>query len=104
VSAGVIDLGAIERIERALADLRRDLGTIIDERVCAALDGRDADCVGGLAQLATWIGAPSPEAARKRVERDGDLAALAVRTSGGHRRWRRSEVLALLAGRRGEGR
>jgi hypothetical protein len=96
-----VDFSALERIERALADLRRDLGTIIDERVRAALDGRDSDAVGGLAQLATWISAPSPEAARKRCERDPDLAALAVKTAGGHRRWRRSEVLALLASRRG---
>jgi hypothetical protein len=97
-----VDFDALERIELELAELRRDLPRLIDEAVRAALDGRDADAVGGLAALAKWIDAPSAEAARKRCERDPDLAALAVKTSGGHRRWRRSEVLALAGRRAGE--
>jgi hypothetical protein len=95
----LLDLGAIARIEVQLADLARRLPEIVRAQVGAILEQRDADRVGGLRELAEWIGAPTAEAARKRVERDPALAAIAIRTAGGHRRWRKSEVLGLLAQR-----
>ena len=96
-----VDFGALERIEDRLAELLRELPAIVRAQVGAVLESRDSDQIGGLRHLAVWIGAPTAEAARKRVERDPDLAALCVRTSGGHRRWRKSEVLGLVAARRG---
>lgn len=61
-----------------------------------------ADNLGGLRELATWLGCPSSDAARKRVERDVEMAALAV-VVGCQRRWRRREIEALLTKRRGGG-
>ena len=86
--------------KQPLLALGREIPRIVDERVRAVLNGRDTDQVGGLAKLAEWVGAPTPEAMRKRLERDRDLNKLAIRTSGGQRRWRRSEVLGLLTSRR----
>jgi hypothetical protein len=96
---GIVDFGALERLERGLEELRHTLPDLIEAGVRKVLETRDTDQVGGLGALAKWIGAPTAEAARKRVERDPDLAALCVRTSGGHRRWRKSEVLGYARGK-----
>lgn len=85
----------LKHVEARLAAFLEELMQTVDERVKSAFDermrlvfeARDADRLGGLAELAKWIGAPSVDAARKTMERDADLAALAVRTAGGHRRW-----------------
>lgn len=84
-----------------LLDVAREaLHGELPEALRVALDRRDEDAIGGLADLAKWIGAPSGAAAAKRVDREPELAQLAIRTPGGHRRWRRSEVLGLVARRR----
>jgi hypothetical protein len=85
---------------RTVAATRDELRDLVRSEVRAILDERDADQTGGLAKLATWIGAPSSDACRKRVERDPAIAGLAIETAGGQRRWRRSEVLALLSTRK----
>jgi hypothetical protein len=95
-----VDFGALARMESELAELKRALPGMLEAAVRAALEQRDSDQVGGLSKLATWIGCPTADAARHRVGRDPDLAALAFNV-GAQRRWRRSEVMALLAARRG---
>lgn len=95
-----VDFSALERIEQQLAQLTERLPGIIEDRVRAILAERDEDTIGGLAHLAGWIGAPSSDACRKRVGRDPELAALAIGGGEQHRRWRKSEVMALLASRR----
>ena len=79
---------------------REELRAVVREELEAILDARDRDQVGGLAKLAEWIGAPGADAARKRLERDPELAALAIKTAGSRRRFRRSEVLGLLSFRK----
>lgn len=100
VRMGAVDFGVLEEIKHQLAQLTNALPRMIEDRVRAVLGERDVDSMGGLAQLAQWLSAPSADAAAKRVMRDPELAALAVRgAAGGHRRWRKSEVLAMLARR-----
>jgi hypothetical protein len=87
------ELTAVEElVERATERaVRRVLGEV-------QADGT-IDCAG----LAKLLGCPTPTAAKRRVDRDEELRALAL-TGGGGRRWtsRRSDVTALLERRRAE--
>jgi hypothetical protein len=94
-----VDFGALARLEAGLARLQADMPRLVREQVAAVLDERDADAIGGVAAVAKWTG-KRRGAAEKMISRDPELKALASFTVGGQRRWRRSEVLALLASRK----
>jgi hypothetical protein len=91
-----------ERTARATVKAgREELRLIVREELQAIFDARDTDQVGGLAELAKWTDRPSAEACKKAVARDPELAALATRCKAtGHRRWRKAEVLGLIASRK----
>lgn len=97
-----IDPAAILRAALADPGARSELAALVEAAVEAGarrvLDDRDHDGLVGLAGLAALLGC-SPAAAKTRAHRDPELAALALRL-GARRRWRRSEVTALLESRR----
>jgi hypothetical protein len=102
----VIDLGAellaALRSPAGREALAEALGPVIWAAVREALEARETDRLVGLDGLGQLLGC-SADAAKMRCTRDAELAGLAVRV-GSRRRWRRSEVMALLATRRGGGR
>lgn len=88
-------------------EVRAALGELLEPAAARgarrALEDHQADGVIDTAGLAEILGCPSATAAKRRIDRDPELRALAI-TGGNGTRWtfRRSEVLALFARRRGE--
>jgi hypothetical protein len=96
----VIDLAAEVAEALARAGLTVEtIRTVVRDEVRRALAEREQDRLVDVKGLAQLIGAPTSAAAKQRVHRDGELAALALRV-GRVRRWRTSDVLALLEARR----
>ncbi len=81
------------RLDRLEAQQARIL-ELLEQR-----QGGAADEIGGIRELAAWLGCRTVAAAKSAVHRDPALAGLAARI-GTSRRWSRRSVEALLASRR----